>query len=77
MIKIKIIPKFNSYRIVVANALSKRDGRVIKQIGFVDFARSCNYKFCIDILAFKGWLKMGALPTKAVLRLLDIIGLVY
>ncbi|MFP2998112.1 hypothetical protein ACA081_00840 [Candidatus Hodgkinia cicadicola] len=41
MIKIKIIPKFNSYRIVVANDLSKRDGRVIKQIGggFADFDR--------------------------------------
>ncbi len=41
---IKIIHKFNSYRIVVANVLSK---------------------------------KMDALPTKAVLKLLDIIGLVY
>ncbi|MFO7682089.1 MAG: 30S ribosomal protein S16 [Chloroflexota bacterium] len=58
-----------SYRIVVSNVTSKRDGRIVEQIGF--------YNPLVDPIAYTlkedralYWLSVGAQPSDAVRRLL-------
>lgn len=58
-----------SYRIVVSNITSKRDGRIVEQIGF--------YNPLVDPIAYTikedralYWLSVGAQPSDAVKRLL-------
>ncbi len=59
-----------SYRVVVANSESKRDGRVVERIGhynpLVDPA-----EFQIDEARALHWLSVGAQPSDAVRRLLE------
>lgn len=59
-----------SYRIVVANVTSKRDGRVVERIGFYNpLPDPIDYKIQEDRALH--WLSVGAQPTDAVKRLLD------
>lgn len=57
------------YRIVVAEARSKRDGRYVDNIGFYDpIAKPAVYK--IDRVKLDDWQKKGAAPSKGLMRLL-------
>jgi small subunit ribosomal protein S16 len=64
-----------SYRIVVADSRSPRDGRYIDQVGFYDPLRN-PAEITIDTDKAKDWLRRGAQPTETVEKLLrkrDII----
>jgi small subunit ribosomal protein S16 len=58
-----------TYRIVVANAEAKRDGRVVERIGFYN-PRTEPLTFRIEESRALYWLSVGAQPTDAVRRLL-------
>jgi small subunit ribosomal protein S16 len=56
-----------SYRLVIMENTSRRDGRPIDELGYYDPITK-NYKFDLDKI--KKWLKSGAQPTETVLSLL-------
>ena len=59
-----------SYRVVVADVKSKRDGRFVEQIGFYDpMTDPITYKVKEDRALY--WLSVGAQPSDAVRRLLE------
>lgn len=59
-----------SYRVVVADVNSKRDGRIVERIGFYNpLPDPIDYKIEEDRALH--WLSVGAKPTDAVLRLLE------
>lgn len=59
-----------SYRVVVANIESKRDGRVVERIGHVNpLTEPSEYKIEEDRALY--WLSVGAQPSDAVRRLLE------
>jgi small subunit ribosomal protein S16 len=58
-----------SYRIVVADAEAKRDGRVVERIGFYN-PRTDPLTFKIKEARALYWLSVGAQPSDAVRRLL-------
>ena len=63
-----------SYRIVAADSRSKRDGRIIEQIGFYDpLTEPATVKFNEERAAY--WLSVGAQPTETVHILLRNQGL--
>jgi small subunit ribosomal protein S16 len=59
-----------SYRVVVANVESKRDGRVVERIGYYN-PRPEPLEYQIDEDRALYWLSVGAQPSDAVRRLLD------
>src|SRR5271154_1747055 len=61
------------YRIVVADARTKRDGRVIEAIGQYH-PKSDPSEIVVDGDRAKYWLGVGAQPTEAVLALLKVTG---
>ncbi len=71
MLKIKLFPKGKkhqlSYRLVVAEARSKNNGRYVEDIGFYT-PQTKTLK--IDQPKFDQWLKKGATPTLGISRLL-------
>jgi small subunit ribosomal protein S16 len=56
-----------SYRLVIMENTSRRDGRPIDELGYYDPITK-NYKFDLDKI--KKWLNSGAQPTETVLSLL-------
>lgn len=58
-----------SYRVVVADAEAKRDGRVVERIGFYN-PRTDPLTFRIEEARALYWLSVGAQPSDAVRRLL-------
>lgn len=56
-----------SYRLVIMENTSRRDGRPIAEVGYYD-PISKKYKF--DIINLKKWLNYGVKPTETVLSLL-------
>jgi small subunit ribosomal protein S16 len=58
-----------SYRIVVADAEAKRDGRVVERLGFYN-PRTEPLTFKIEEARALYWLSVGAQPSDAVRRLL-------
>jgi small subunit ribosomal protein S16 len=62
-----------SYRVVVANSESPRDGRFIENIGFYN-PRNDPATIEIDAERARYWLSVGAQPSEAVARLLRKIG---
>jgi small subunit ribosomal protein S16 len=58
-----------SYRVVVADKRSKRDGRVVERIGYYN-PRSEPLEFRIEEARALHWLNVGAQPSDAVRRLL-------
>ncbi len=66
--------KSPSYRIVVADARSPRDGRFIEEIGFYDPTKQPSEIRVNEELARK-WLANGAQPTETVGKLLKIAGI--
>jgi small subunit ribosomal protein S16 len=78
MVKIRLrrvgATKQPSYRIVVADSESARDGRFIEKIGFFN-ARTEPETVEIDRERALYWLRQGAQPTVAVGRLLGRVGI--
>lgn len=63
-----------SYRVVVADARSPRDGRIIENIGWYN-PRTDPSTITIDAEKALGWLKNGAQPTESVAILLKHVGI--
>lgn len=59
-----------SYRVVVANIESKRDGRVVERIGYLN-PRTDPLEYLIKEDRALYWLSVGAQPSDAVRRLLE------
>jgi small subunit ribosomal protein S16 len=72
MLKIKLFQrgkkKQRTYRIVVAEARSKRDGKFVDNLGWWNPKEE---KFSIDKKKVKEWIVKGAQPTEAVRKLLS------
>jgi len=77
MVKIRLMrtgkKKRASYRVVVANATSPRDGRIIESIGHYQ-PRADPSVIVIDNDRAIYWLRQGAQPSPPVRKLLDISG---
>ena len=56
-----------SYRLVIIENTSRRDGRPIAEVGYYDPILK---KYSFDIISIKKWLQDGVKPTKTVLNLL-------
>ena len=63
-----------TYRIVVADARSPRDGRFVDEIGFYDPTRDPSV-IKVDQEKAAAWLSNGAQPTETVKKLLKIAGI--
>ncbi|TDC44432.1 30S ribosomal protein S16 [Actinomadura sp. KC345] len=74
-IKLKRLGKIRNpqYRIVVADARTKRDGRAIEEIGLYQPKQEPSL-IKIDSERAQYWLSVGAQPTEPVLNLLKITG---
>ena len=66
--------KAPSYRVVVADARSPRDGRIIENIGWYN-PRVEPSAINIDEQKALAWLKNGAQPTESVTLLLKRVGI--
>jgi small subunit ribosomal protein S16 len=64
-----------SYRVVIADARSPRDGRIIENIGWYNPLTDPS-TINIDTDRAKHWLGVGAQPTESVLSLLKRAGIV-
>jgi small subunit ribosomal protein S16 len=62
-----------TYRVVVADQRSPRDGRILENIGFFN-PRSEPETVTIDVERARYWLSVGAQPSQAVERLLKQSG---
>ena len=62
-----------SYRVVVADSRTQRDGRAIEILGHYN-PRSEPVEFAVDVEKTKAWLAKGALPSDTVERLLRNAG---
>lgn len=56
-----------SYRLVIMDSKSRRDGRPVEEVGYYNPSTK-NYKFDVDKI--KKWLNYGVQPTQTVLSLL-------
>ncbi len=64
-----------SYRVVIADARSPRDGRIIENIGWYN-PRTEPSTITIDADRAKHWLSVGAQPTDSVVSLLIRSGII-
>lgn len=62
-----------SYRIVVADSESPRDGRFIELLGHY-FPRAKDKEFDVDVEKARGWLNKGATPSETVASILKKAG---
>jgi small subunit ribosomal protein S16 len=74
-IKLKRLGKIRNpqYRIVVADARTKRDGRAIEEIGKYHPKEDPSF-IEVDSERAQHWLKFGAQPTEAVMAILKVSG---
>ena len=74
-IKLKRLGKIRNpqYRIVVADARTKRDGRAIEEIGKYHPKEDPSF-IEVDSERAQHWLKVGAQPTEAVVAILKVSG---
>lgn len=56
-----------SYRLVVMENTTRRDGRPIEQVGYYNTITKQSY---FDVLKIKKWLNYGVKPTQTVINLL-------
>ncbi len=61
------------YRIVVTNVRSKRDGRVIDEIGYYDPFKETD-KIKLDREKFEEWVKKGSTVSETVKNLIKRVG---
>ncbi len=62
-----------SYRVVIADANSPRDGRIIENIGWYNPLTEPS-TINVDVERAKHWLSKGAQPTDSVRSLLERVG---
>jgi small subunit ribosomal protein S16 len=62
-----------SYRVVVADAHSPRDGRIIENIGWYNPLTEPS-TINVDVERVKHWLSVGAQPTDSARSLLERVG---
>jgi small subunit ribosomal protein S16 len=62
-----------SYRIVVADSESPRDGRFIELLGHY-FPRAKDKQFDVDVEKARAWLNKGATPSETVASILKKAG---
>jgi small subunit ribosomal protein S16 len=62
-----------TYRVVVADSRSPRDGRALEILGHYN-PRTEPVEFAVDVEKTKAWIARGALPTATVERLLRSAG---
>jgi small subunit ribosomal protein S16 len=62
-----------SYRVVVADSRTSRDGRALEILGHYN-PRTEPIEFAVDVDKTKAWLAKGALPSDTVARLLRNAG---
>jgi small subunit ribosomal protein S16 len=62
-----------SYRIVVADSESPRDGRFVELLGHYQ-PRSKDKQFDVDVAKAKAWLAKGATPSETVASILKKAG---
>ncbi|MFY9331531.1 MAG: 30S ribosomal protein S16 [Candidatus Nanopelagicales bacterium] len=74
-IKLKRVGKIHSpqYRVIIADARKRRDGRAIEEIGIYQPMQDPSL-IQIDSQRAQHWLSVGAQPTEAVLALLKVTG---
>lgn len=60
-----------SYRIVVQDARTKRDGKFLENLGFYNPHNKESDQIKIDAEKLKSWTKKGARPTMGVAKLLE------
>ncbi|SOD64596.1 small subunit ribosomal protein S16 [Streptomyces zhaozhouensis] len=74
-IKLKRLGKIRSphYRIIVADARTRRDGRAIEEIGLYHPVQNPS-RIEVDSDRVQHWLSVGAQPTEAVLGILKATG---
>ena len=63
-----------TYRVIIADERSPRDGRFIEELGFYDPTQEPSV-VKIDTEKAKDWIAKGAKPTDTVAKLLKIAGL--
>jgi small subunit ribosomal protein S16 len=66
-----------TYRVVVADSRSPRDGRFIERLGFfspLTPREQAEHRLKLDMDKVKSWLAKGAQPTDRVMRFLDEAG---
>jgi len=77
MVKIRLkrmgAKKAPFYRIVVADARTPRDGKVLEEIGIYDPTKNPSV-LRVDLEAAKGWIAKGAQPTDTVKALIKKAG---
>jgi small subunit ribosomal protein S16 len=59
-----------TYRLVVANSTSRRDGAAIDELGFYDPTRKL---LRVDLIKANEWKRKGATPTETVATLLALV----
>lgn len=78
MVKIRLMrtgmKKAPSYRVVVADARSPRDGRIVENIGWYN-PRTEPSTITIDEEKALKWLSVGAQPTDSVRSLFERVGI--
>jgi len=62
-----------SYRLVVMENLSRRDGRPIDEVGYYN---PITKKFDFNTFKIKEWLNRGVTPTETVLKLLQKVKII-
>jgi small subunit ribosomal protein S16 len=74
-IKLKRLGKIRSphYRIIVADARTRRDGRAIEEIGLYHPVQNPSF-IQVDSERAQHWLSVGAQPTEPVLAILKLTG---
>lgn len=74
MLKIKLSRKGKKnephYRVIVAEARSKRDGKVTDSLGFYT-PTGAEKKVSIDLKKYQAWIEKGAQPTSTVKNLVE------
>ena len=80
MVKIRLLrtgkTKQPTYRVVVADSRSPRDGKHIEILGYYN-PRTQPYTVHIDKEKAKEWLKNGAQPTSTARALLEKVGVLH
>jgi len=59
-----------SYRLVVMENTTRRDGRPVEQVGYYNTLTKESY---FDVSKIKKWLDVGVQPTQTVLNLLNLL----
>jgi small subunit ribosomal protein S16 len=75
MLKIKLTRtgkrKQPSYRIVVVEARSKRDGKYLESLGYYNPLTKKKNRIFVDKKKYQSWIRKGAQPTVKVRKLVE------